>query len=169
MPRPLLHLDANAVNARQRDNSLNELESLAALGVVELDYCEIAYNEAGHGSSLRQAKTENYTWAGLSGQSALEADWRAKIEKVIFPLGAKTDSDRNDVEVVLTAKIAGAVLVTRDGNSKTQPRGILGSRAELVALGVTVLTFSEAVTYAKRTLGAADAQKGRAAAQDLKS
>jgi hypothetical protein len=147
----LLHLDANAVNALQRDESLNELECLAALGEVDLEYSEIAYNEAGHGSSFRQAKTENYTWAGLSGQPELEADWRAKIEKAIFPLGAKTDSDRNDVEVVLTVKIAGAVLVTRDGNSKTQRRGILGSRAELAALGVMVLTFSEAVTYAKRT------------------
>lgn len=151
MPRLLLHLDANAVNALQRDESLNELERLAALGEIDLEYSEIAYNEAGHGSSSRQAKTENYTWAGLSGQPEFETDWRAKIEKAIFPFGAKTDSDRNDVEVVLTAKIAGAFLVTRDGNSKTQPRGILGSRAELAALGVTVLTFSEAVAYAKRT------------------
>lgn len=151
MARMLIHLDANAVNARQADDSLNELEHLAVLGKVDLEYSEIAYIEAGHGSSARQTKTENYTWAGLSGQPEFEADWRAKIEKAIFPLGVNTDSDRNDVEVVLTAKIAGAVLVTRDGNSKTQPRGILGSRKELAALGIMVLTFSEAVTYAKRT------------------
>ena len=151
MQRLLFHLDANAVNARQHDESLNELERLANLGQVDLEYSEVAYNEAGHRNSFRQAKTENYTWAGLSSQAELEADWRAKIEKAIFPSGAKTDSDRNDVEVVLTAKIAGAILVTRDGNSRTQPRGILGSREELAALGVTVLTFSEAVTYAKRT------------------
>jgi hypothetical protein len=151
MARTLLHLDANAVNAQQADDSLNELERLAALGKVDLAYSEIAYIEAGHGSSARQAKTENYTWAGLSGQPEFEVSWRAKIQEAIFPLGVNTDSDRNDVEVVLTAKIAGAILVTRDGNSKTQPRGILGSRTELAALGITVLTFSEAVTYAKRT------------------
>lgn len=151
MSRLLLHLDANAVNARQRDPSLNELEQLAALGKVDLEYSETAYNEAGHGSYLRQAKTVNYTWAALSGQPELEADWRALIEKAIFPFGVKTDSDRKDVEVVLTAKIAGAILVTRDGDSKTQPRGILGSRPELAALGVTVLTFSESVAYAKQT------------------
>lgn len=151
MVRMLFHLDANAVNARQADDSLNELERLAALGKVDLEYSEIAYVEAGHGNSTRQAKTENYTWARLSGQPELEVDWRTKIEKAIFPLGANTDSDRNDIEVVLTAKIAGAILVTRDGNSKTQPRGILGSRVELAALGIMVLTFSEAVTYAKRT------------------
>jgi hypothetical protein len=142
MSRLLLHLDANAVNARQRDVSLNELERLATLGQFDLDYSEIAWNEAGHGSSSRQAKTENYAWAGLSGQPELETDWRKEIERAIFPSGVKTDTDRNDVETVLTAKIAGAILVTRDGNSKTQLRGILGSRAELAALGVTVVTFA---------------------------
>ena len=151
MSRMLIHLDANAVNARQAGDSLNELERLAALEKVDLMYSKIAYIEAGHGSSARHAKTENYTWANLSRQPELEVDWRAKIEKAIFPLSVNTDSDRNDVEIVLTAKIAGAVLVTRDGDSKTQPRGILGSRVELAALGIMVLTFSEAVTYAKQT------------------
>lgn len=37
MARMLIHLDANAVNARQADDSLNELERLAALGKVELE------------------------------------------------------------------------------------------------------------------------------------
>lgn len=151
MSRLLFHLDANAVNARQRDTNLNELEHLAALGEIVLEYSETAYNEASHGSNFRQAKTESYTWAALSGQPEFEKVWRAMIEKAIFPCGVKTASDRKDVEVVLTAKISGAVLVTRDGGSKTQPRGILGSRAELAALGVTVLTFSEAVAYAKQT------------------
>ena len=57
-------------------------------------------------------------------------------------------SQQNDVEILLTAKLSGAILVTTDGASKTQPRGILGSKKELEALGIKVVAPSEAVTIA---------------------
>lgn len=144
----LFHLDANAVNARQNDPYLTELERLATIGAVELEYSEVAYGEAEHGNGMRKAKAERLTWTGLSHQPDLEDSWRTLISDATFPNGAITASQRNDVEILLTAKIAGAILVTADGASKSQPRGILGSKMELDALGIKVVTPAEAVSLA---------------------
>ena len=145
----LLHLDANAVNARQRNPALNELERLASIGVVELDYSEVAYDEASQGEGIRKAKAEQHTWSGLSHQPEWESSWRVQIKSATFPHGSLSKSQQNDIEILLTAKLAGAILVTTDGGSKTQPRGILGSKRELEALGIQVVTPEEAVALAK--------------------
>ena len=148
MPPLLFHLDANAVNARQRDPDLNELERLASIGIVELEFSEVAYGEATKGNGIREAKAELLTWAGLSHQPDLEESWRTMIANATFPDGAIFACQRNDVEILLTAKLAGAILVTTDGSSKAQPRGILGSKRELNALGIQVVTPAEAVALA---------------------
>jgi len=148
MSHLLFHLDANAVNARQSDPYLNELERLASIGAVELEYSEVAYDEAEHGNGIRKAKAERLTWAGLSHQPDLEDSWRTLIADAVFPNGTITASQRNDVEILLTAKIAGAILVTTDGDSKSQPRGILGSKRALDALGIKVATPAEALELA---------------------
>jgi hypothetical protein len=143
----LFHLDANAVNARQQDPYLNELERLSFSGIIELEYSEIAYTEAEHGNGIRKEKAEQHTWSGLSNQPDLETPWRIQIAEATFPNGIITSSQRNDVEILLTAKLAGAILVTTDGDSKSQPRGLLGGRDALQALGIRVVTPAEAVSY----------------------
>lgn len=148
MPPLLFHLDANAVNAKQLNRDLNELERFASLGIVELEYSEVAYDEAANDKGIREAKAELHTWAGLSQQPEFEAAWRKLIANATFPNGVQSASQKNDVEVLLTAKMAGAILVTSDGASKSQPRGILGSKQELEALGIKVVTPSEAVALA---------------------
>lgn len=148
MPPLLFHLDANAVNAKQLNPDLNELERLASLGIVELEYSEVAYDEAANDKGIREAKAELHTWAGLSHQLELEATWRTLITNATFPNGAPSASQKNDVEILLTAKMAGAILVTSDGASNSQPRGILGSKRELEALGIKVVTPSEALALA---------------------
>lgn len=149
MPPLLFHLDANAVNARQNDPALNALEALAASGAVELEYSEIAYQEASYNSAVRANKAETCIWAGLTGNPAFESEWRSAIERAVFPSGVQSQPQRNDIEMLLTAKIAGAILVTTDGASRRQPRGILGSKRELAALGIEVLTPIEAVARVK--------------------
>lgn len=151
MPSLLFHLDANAVNARQCDPSLNQLERLAGLGIVELEYSETSYCEASDGSVRREEKAQLCTWAGLSHQPEFEESWRIEIAKAVFPNGVLSMSQRNDVEILLTTKLAGAILVTTDGASKRQPRGILGSKRELDALGIKVVTPSEAVGLVRAT------------------
>ena len=145
----LFHLDANAVNAKQRDPDLMELERLEIVGIVSLQYSEVAYSEARHGSSLRAKKVELHTWAGLSKSPEFTADWREKIANAVFPNLTLSASQENDVEILMTAKMAGAILVTNDGASKGQPKGILGSKRELEGLGIQVVTPSEAVALAK--------------------
>jgi hypothetical protein len=76
-----------------------------------------------------------------------------KIERVLWPEGARSANERNDVEVVAEAAKYAATLVTADGRSKTQPLGILGHREELArAVGVKILSPDEAVDFVREKI-----------------
>ena len=51
----------------------------------------------------------------------------------------------NDVDAVYHAERLGWPLITMDGNSRSQPGGILGHRDELNAIGIEVVTPQQAV------------------------
>ena len=72
----------------------------------------------------------------LSGQPEFEEQKRVDIARIVFLNGVKTISQENDVKILLTAFLCRAILVTSDGVSKSQPRGILGSKADLAKIGV---------------------------------
>ncbi len=154
----LFHIDTNCTNERQNDNELNELERLAEFGVIEIQYSEITYSEAEVGKTpeRRIKKIDNYTWAGLSGESSLEKEWRERITEAVFPQGLGKKSASNDVEALLTAKLAGAIFVTKEGESKSQPRGILGSKSELLLLGIEVVSPLAALVLAKSQMNYLD-------------
>jgi hypothetical protein len=141
-------LDANAVNARQSDVALNELEQMAQAGLVELEYTQVTFDEASHGHETRAEKAASFTWTGVVEDSGFPAHWHKAIEHAVFPRGAQSRSEKNDITALVTAKLTGAVFATSDGASKRQPRGILGSKHELAALGVTVVTPAEALALA---------------------
>ena len=84
----------------------------------------------------------------LSGQPEFEEQKRVDIARIVFPNGVKTISQENDVKILLTAFLCRAILVTSDGASKSQPRGILGSKANLAKIGVRVMTPNEALEEA---------------------
>jgi hypothetical protein len=153
-PRLFL-LDANACNSRQRIDELTELERLGREGVIELQYTESTWDEARRGSEQRDEKVANFIFTGLPADSAHEGPWCEAITRVLFPDGSLNENRKRDVEALLTAKMSGGVFVTRDGASKSQPRGILGSKAELATLGIEVVSFTEALRIAN-----ADAQLG---------
>jgi hypothetical protein len=48
------------------------------------------------------------------------------------------------------------VLVTRDGASKTQPRGILGAAPDIAKLGVTIMSDVEAVSFIRHEVARRD-------------
>lgn len=146
----IFHFDANAVNARQANPDLNRLEDLVKSGAVWIDYSRTAYDEGSAGCELRTKKAEKHIWMALSGQPEFEKQKRAEIARIVFPNGVKTTSQENDVEILLTAFMCRAILVTSDGASKTQPRGILGSKADLANIGVRVMTPNEALEEALR-------------------
>ena len=146
----IFHLDANAMNARQANPDLNRLEDLGRSGEVWIDYSRKAYYEASAGCEPCADKAAEHIWMELSGQPGFEEQKRADIARIVFLIGVKTTSQKNDVEILLTAFMCGAILVTSDGASKTQPRGILGSKAELTKIGVRVMTPNEALEEALR-------------------
>lgn len=149
---PLFLLDANACNALQKIGELNELESLAQAGLIELLYTETTWDEAKFGSAVRRKKVEEFFFVGLAADeenSQLQWPWRNAIAARVFPAGVTNDNQRCDVEALLTVKMSGGYFVTSDGASKTQPGGILGHRRQLAELGVEVLNFTEALAYAK--------------------
>lgn len=165
---PLLFLlDANACNALQQIDELNELEGLARKGVIELLYTETTWDEAQGGFTEtlsdvararwqgRRDKVEQFFFHGLPGDpenQQLQQPWRDAIAKAVFPAGVQNDNMRRDVEALLTVKMAGGFFVTRDGGSKTQPGGILGHKSQLAELGIEVLNFTEALALAKQSI-----------------
>jgi hypothetical protein len=67
-----------------------------------------------------------------------------RIELAVFRAGASTPNEEGDVAIVFNAWKYHATLITADGGSRRQPRGILGAAEELAALGVRVVSDQEA-------------------------
>ncbi len=75
-----------------------------------------------------------------------EIDILRKIEKILFPDGAKNINEKNDVDIVFDAWKYPAILITADGDSKRQACGILGNKQKLKnILDIDVMTDKEAV------------------------
>ena len=146
-------IDTNAINARQKIDALNQMEKWRADGVIMLLMPEPAYVEAQAGANAeRSAKAETQLRTNSSRISPEQHQRFSGIEKAVFPNGVTMDSERNDVEIVYQAADWGYVLVTNDGDSKTQPRGILGARRELAELGVSVMRPEEAMEYVRQRI-----------------
>ena len=90
------------------------------------------------------------------------------IERAVFPGGAASQSQRNDVDIVFNALKYGATLITNDGGSKRQPGGILGNRDRLADLGVRVMTPPEAVRLVRQRIAERDERARRSAERDGK-
>lgn len=146
---PLFLLDANACNALQQIEELNEIEYLGRKGSIELQYTKTTWDEARYGSLNRDIKVSTFVFTGLVGLSEYVSPWWDAIAQIVFPKGIKGENQRRDVDALLTAKLAGGVFVTRDGGSKSQPGGILGHKTELAGLGIEVLNFPNALQRAK--------------------
>jgi hypothetical protein len=96
-------LDANAINARQADNDLNQIEAWRASGVILHLMAEPAYEEASAGGNAKRSEKADRQLRGISHHGAEEQHiWNA-IESAIFPGGATTASQRNDVEIVFSS------------------------------------------------------------------
>ena len=76
----------------------------------------------------------------------------SKINKILFPNGATTPNQWNDVEIVFNAWKYQSILLTNDGGSKRQPGGILGNRDRLAVLGIRVMRPLEAVSEVKQAI-----------------
>ena len=153
----LLHIcfsvDTNCVNARQRMAAMNQLEQWAEDELIQLFTAETAQSEMVVGNNIdRQKKAYNFIYTISEITTSEELDKLQLIEKVIFPEGAKTQNQKNDVEIVFNAGKYNHPLITKDGASKSQPGGILGNKKKLSALGIRVITPDEAVTQVRQAI-----------------
>jgi len=154
----MFHIDTNRINARQRLGDMNKLEEWANNDVISLDMAEITLNEAVAGNNKQRTKKAlGYIYSKTYATTPEENKLLQRIERILFPEGADTENKRNDVEIVFNAVKYGRILVTNDGDSKTQPNGILGNAKRLKReVGVIVVTDTEAVSMVRNRIEARD-------------
>ena len=174
---PILHIDTNLINARQKLADVNRLEQWAADEVILINMSGVAHAEAqadGNPQRAKKAATHLFTIDTEHEGDGLDDDAGAgqadelftKIEAVLFDGGARDDNQRNDVLIVCDAIKWHAILVTNDGGSKSQPGGILGNRERLRAIAdLQVMAPAEAVLFVTQKIGERDAWNKRVAAE----
>lgn len=160
------HLDANRINSRGGLSNVSRLERWHEDGVIMLEMSEVAQQEARTGGNVqRTRKALGYIFSMTLAHTAAEQQRIRQIEAILFPNGAATQNERNDVEIAFNAAKYGRILVTADGDSQSQPGGILGNRTELQRLGVRVMRDSEAVELVRERIEVRDRNARRVAEQ----
>lgn len=143
---PVLHIDTNLINARQKLDAVNRLEKWYEDGVVLINMSSTAYGEAKAGGNQRRSrKASQQIFTATKPGDGSNPIYR-KIEAALYPNGASNENERNDVRIVFEAVKYAAILVTGDGASNSQPGGILGNRDKLKGL-VRILSPDEAVAF----------------------
>ena len=143
--KPRYLIDANCINALQVKQDINKLEELFKQGRILLSMPETAYDEANFGSLLRQKKSEDYLFEGVVNQEQRFEYKYKQIENIVFPSGANKQNQKNDIKILVYLSITRIPFITTDGDSKSQPGGMLGNKAALKKLGIRVLSPREAL------------------------
>jgi hypothetical protein len=142
----MFHIDTQLINSKQKIESVNRLEKWFDDGVILINMSATAHQEARAGSNRRRTKKANQQiFTDTAPASEYSRDF-ARVAAAIFPIGVTTENERNDVRIVCEAAKYGAILVTADGASRTQPGGILGNRHKLNGF-VRIMTPEEAVNH----------------------
>ncbi len=142
----MLQIDTNRINSRGNIENMNRLEKWREDGVILVEMSEVAQKEClADRDPKRAEKTFGYIFSETLAETTEEQELLTRIERILFPEGAKTQNEKNDVEIVFNAKKYVSILVTADGGSKSQPGGILGHKEELAGLGIQVMNDEEAV------------------------
>ena len=145
---PVLQVDANLINARQKLPEVNQLEKWYESEVLLINMSSTARDEAlADGNPARTRKANEQIFTMTPAARTNDSNF-IKVERALFPNGAVTENERNDVRVVCEAAKYAAILVTADGASKTQPGGILGNRNRLKGF-VEIMSPAEAVGYVR--------------------
>jgi hypothetical protein len=148
---PVLHIDINLINARQKLPAVNQLEKWFEDEVLLINMSATAHLEAqADGNALRTRKANQQIYTATPAIGPPDPLY-AKVEAAVFPDGPRDDNQRNDVRIVCEAAKYKAILVTGDGGSKTQRGGILGNRDKLKDV-VQILSPDEAVNYVRQKI-----------------
>ena len=140
-------IDTNLVNASGGLPNINRLEQWHSDGVVNISMSDVAQSEAAIGSPARARKAFSRIVTVSTNLTPQEKAKRDEIEGILFPSGASSTNEQNDVDIVFHAWKNRFTLITNDGASHRQPGGILGRRAALAAIGVKVTSDVDAVSW----------------------
>lgn len=148
---PVLHIDTNLINVRQKLPAVNQLEKWFEDEVILINISGIARSEALAGNYVPRTRKSNKQIYTATPPIESPDPLYEKVEAALFPEGARDDNQRNDVRVVCEAARYEAILVTGDGGSKTQPGGIIGNRDKLRDV-VKILSPDEAVAFVREKI-----------------
>lgn len=150
---PILHIDTNLINSRQKLAAVNQLEKWFEDEVILINMSGTAHGEAqADGDVLRTAKANRQIFTATPAADRADARFK-EVECIVFPGGARDENERNDVRILVDAIHYQAILVTADGGSKRQPSGILGNRDTLWDRYRLQIFFpDEAVEYVRRKI-----------------
>ena len=152
------HIDTNCINAESELREMNTLEAWEADEVI----LPLILSETARGESLagkrddpirhsrnrkRHSKANTHIFT-IEESDESSPDRFHDVERALFPGGATTDNQKRDVRIVCEAQKYGAILVTNDGESTSQPGGIRGNRHKLKGT-VEIMSPAEAVAYVR--------------------
>jgi hypothetical protein len=153
---PVFHIDTNLINARGKLSAMNQIEKWAEEELILVNMSGVSFKEAqAGGNSARTKKALSQIFTLTDEKINPNDPLYRKIEAALFPEGAKTNNERNDVKIIYEAAYYAAILVTRDGGSRTQPGGILGNRDKLKDI-VKILSDFEAVAFIREKISERD-------------
>lgn len=154
---PIFHIDTNLINARCSLPTMNRIEKWAADEIILVNMSGVSFKESLAGNNATRTKKTLAQLFTLTDENIdITCKLYREIESTIFPGGAKNQNQHNDVKIVYEAAHWNAILVTRDGASKSQPGGILGRRDKLRDF-VQILSDTEAVEFVRRKIAERDA------------
>ncbi|MCW8908728.1 MAG: hypothetical protein OQL28_15930 [Sedimenticola sp.] len=148
---PVLHIDANLINARQKLETVNQLEKWADDGIICMNMSCTARTEARTGKNLNRIRKADAQIHTITPPAEAREPLYQEIEEAIFPDGAKNENQQNDIKIIIEAAKYAAILVTGDGGSKNQPGGMLGNRVKLKNI-LTILSPDEAVEFVRNKI-----------------
>lgn len=162
---PVFHIDTNLINSRGKLQSMNLLERWAENEIILINMSGVSFKEAqADGDLLRTKKALSQIFT-MTDETINSTDpLYREIEQAVFPGAPKDDNQRNDLKIVFDAAKYAAILITRDGGSKTQPGGMLGNREKLRDY-VTIMSDSEAVALVEAKIAERDKFNRRVAAE----
>lgn len=162
---PVFHIDTNVINGRGVLPSMNQIEKWASDDVILVNMSGVSFKEALAGNNdVRTKKTLAQIFTITDVDRHENDHIYQKIENALFPGGAKTQNQKNDVKVVYEAVKYAAILITNDGGSKTQPGGILGNREKLRDY-LTIYSDHEAVEFIRQKIKERDDFNRRVASE----
>ena len=160
-------IDTNRINARRGLPSMNQIEKWYEDDIFELFIPEDAQWESVRSKNQqRTAKALSYIALEVLAETPEEQQILKQIETILSPNGTKSPNDHRDAKIVFTAWKYFAPLITNDGQSKSQPGGILGHASDLLnQLNVIVMQDIEAVTLIEQKILERDTEARRFALQ----